>query len=69
MKILVANIGGSSGYNQVLKKLVEINNPAEIPDTLIIQECGLLSNFKGLEPFFKDSLQSPELRVHYSHNY
>jgi len=67
MKILLANIGGSSGYTQVLKKLIDIEDPNNIPDTLVIQECGSLRKFNGLEPFFKESIQSPALRLHYSH--
>jgi len=68
MKILLANIGGSSGYAQVMKKLLDIENPDNIPDTLVIQECGSSKKFNGLEPFFKDFTQSPALRLHFGHS-
>ena len=68
MKILLANIGGSSGYSQVMKKLLDIENPDNIPDTLVIQECGSSKKFNGLEPFFKDFKQSPALRLHFGHS-
>ena len=66
MKILLANIGGSTGYVQVLDRLKSIEDHNNIPDTLVTLECGTEEKFTGLEPFFTETEGKNNIRVHHS---
>jgi len=65
MKLLVANIGGSTGYKLVLDRLQQLNTN-QIPDIAIIQECGKIEKFQGLQPFFTVHSGTPQIRIHHN---
>ena len=65
MKFLVANIGGSTGYKMVLERLQYLKT-AQIPDIVLIQECGKDDNFPGLEPFFSLYSGNSQIRIHHN---
>jgi len=65
MKLLVANIGGSKAYKNVLQHLNEVKEALKLPDAAAISEPGDDSKFKGLEPYFTKFETLNKLRLHF----
>jgi len=64
MKIWVANIGGSTGYINLLNRMKNLPDTLKIPDKIITQECGSTERFPGLEPFFDKFTGTNQIRLH-----
>jgi len=64
MNFLIANIGGSKAYKNVLDFLKQTKFASDLPDIAVIQEPG--DNFRGLQPFFHSHNTIDKIRIHQS---